>query len=160
MLMQKVITTYDMNKYLTGEYKTPKGFISICADVKQYKNMQDDYYGLRLDYEGTYFKPVEKSYAVIRFQAANIGKAIIPKAEVNGGTYQDPYPFGGVGFTTGTNGRWGSPEWVMPEFTVLDDGAQLFEIFQDGTEVLKAVYRAEAGQFISVEQSHLRFNMD
>jgi len=150
-LMQKVITTYDMNKYLSGEYKTPKGFISICADVKQYKNMHDHYYGLRLDYDGTYFKPDEKSYAVIRFKAANIAKAIIPKSEANGGTFKDPYPFGGAGFTTGTNGYWGSPEWVMPEFTVLNDGAQLFELFPDGTEVLKAIYRAEAGQFVSVE---------
>jgi|GEM_PF-6910221 len=151
-LMQKVITTYDMNKYLSGDYKTPKGFISICADVKQYKNIKDYYYGLRLDYAGTYFKPDEKSYAVIRFKATNIEKAIIPKSKINNGTYLDPYPFGGVGFTTGTNGCWGSPEWVMPEFTVLDDGAQLFEIFQDGSEVLKAIYRAEAGQFVAVEQ--------
>jgi hypothetical protein len=150
-LMQKVITIYDMNKYLSGEYKTPKGFISICADVKQYKNLQDCYYGLRLDYDGTYFKPDEKSYAVIRFKAANIEKAITPRSETNSGTFKDPYPFGGAGFTTGTNGRWGSPEWVMPEFTVLDDGAQLFELFQDGTEVLKAIYRAEAGNFVAVE---------
>ena len=150
-LMQKVITTYDMNKYLSGEYKTPKGFISVCADIKQYKTIPDYYYGLRLDYEGTYFKPDEESYAVIRFKAANIDKAIIPKSTVNNGTYTDPYPFGGAGFTTGTNGRWGSPEWVMPEFTVLNDGAQLFEVFQDGTEVLRAVYRAEAGRFIAVE---------
>ncbi|MEN6461451.1 MAG: S-layer homology domain-containing protein [Syntrophomonas sp.] len=150
-LMQKVITIYDMNKYLSGEYKTPKGFISICADVKQYKNLQDCYYGLRLDYNGTYFKPDEKSYAVIRFRAANIGKVTIPRSKINSGTFEDPYPFGGAGFTTGTNGRWGSPEWVMPEFTVLDDGAQIFELFQDGTEVLKAIYRAEAGQFVAVE---------
>jgi hypothetical protein len=150
-LMQKVITAYDMNKYLSGEYKTPKGFISICADVKQYKNVSDCYYGLRLDYAGTYFKPDDQSYAVIRFKAANIEKAIIPKAKINNGTYLDPYPFGGVGFTTGTNGRWGSPEWVMPEFTVLDEGAQLFEIFQDGTEVLKGIYRTEAEQFVPVE---------
>lgn len=151
MLMQKVITTYDMNKYLVGDYKTPKGFISICADVKQYRTLKDYYYGLRLDYKGSIFNSDENSYAVIRFQATNIEKSIIPKSEINKGTYQDPYPFGGVGFTTGTSGYWGSPEWVMPEFTVLKDGAQIFEIFQDKTETLKAVYSTEKGQFVAVE---------
>ncbi len=149
-LMQKVITTYDMNKYLSGEYKTPKGFVSACADVKQYKTTQDMYYGLRLDYEGTYFKPEGESYAVIRFYATNIDQAVIPKSPANGGTVEDPYPFGGAGFTTGTNGRWGSPEWVMSEFTVLVDGAQLFEVSEDGTETLRGVYTAEAGQFVPV----------
>lgn len=150
-LMQKVITTYDMNKYLSGAYRTPKGFISICADVKQYDSIQEFFNGLRLDYAGTYFKPDEGSYAVIRFKAANIEKAFVPKLVMNGGTFQDPYPFGGAGFTTGTGGTWGSPEWVMPEFTVLYDGAQLFEIFQDGTEVLRGVYKAEPGRFISLD---------
>lgn len=149
-LMQKVITLYDMEKYLSGEYKTPKGFVSACADVKQYNTTEDMYYGLRLDYEGTYFKPEGESYAVIRFYAANIDQAVIPKSPANGGTIEDPYPFGGAGFTTGTNGRWGSPEWKMDEFTVLNDGAQLFEVAEDGTQTLRAVYVAEAGQFVPV----------
>ena len=148
-LMQKVITMYDMGKYLSGEYKTPKGFISVCADVKQYETVQDMYYGLRLDYEGTYFKPEGESYAVIRFYAANVDQAVVPKSSANGGDVEDPYPFGGVGFTTGTNGRWGSPEWVMSEFTILNDGAQLFE---DGKEVLRGVYVAEAGRFLAIEE--------
>jgi len=151
-LMQKVITTYDMEKYLSGEYKTPKGFVSVCADVKQYHTTQDMYYGLRLDYDGTYFKPEGENYAVIRFYAANIDQATIPKSPANGGTVEDPYPFGGAGFTTGTNGRWGSPEWTMAEFTVLNDYAQLFEVQEDGTEILRGVYLAEAGQFVPVEE--------
>ncbi len=149
-LMQKVITLYDMEKYLSGEYKTPKGFLSASADVKQYKTTQDMYYGLRLDYEGTYFKPTGENYAVIRFYADNLDQAIVPRSPANGGTVEDPYPFGGAGFTTGTNGRLGSPEWVMPEFTVLQDGAQLFEVQEDGTEVLRGVYAVEAGQFVPV----------
>lgn len=151
-LMQKVITTYDMNQYLSGAYKTPKGFVSIAADVKQYRTVEDMYYGLRLDYEGTYFKPEEESYAVIRFKADNIEKAVIPKSPANGGDVEDPYPFGGAGFTTGTNGRFGSPEWVMPEFTVLQEGAELYEVYSDGTEVLRAVYHVDCGQFVEVKR--------
>ena len=149
-LMQKVITTYELNKYLAGEYKTPKGFISVAADVKQYKNVADCYYGLRLDYEGSYFKGDDESYAVIRFKAKNIEKSIVPRSPVNGGTYEDPYPFGGVGYTTGTKGRWGSPEWVMPEFTVLYDGAQLFELYQDGREELRGIYSESEGRFLAI----------
>ena len=151
VLMQKVIPIDDMNNYLSGKYKTPKGFISICADVKQYKDISDYYYGLRLDYVGTTFKQDSRSYGVIRFKAANIGKSIIPKSPVNGGTYKDPYPFGGAGFTTGTNGRMGSPEWVMPEFTALDEGAEIFEIYQDGKETLRAIYRTKAGKFMPIK---------
>ena len=119
--------------------------------MKQYETVQDMYYGLRLDYDGTYFKPEGENYAVIRFYAANADQAVVPKSPANGGDVEDPYPFGGAGFTTGTNGRWGSPEWVMNEFTVPDDGAQLFEIQEDGTEILRGVYTAEAGQFVPVE---------
>lgn len=150
-LMQKVITTYDMEKYLSGEYKTPRGYVSVCADVKDYVTMEDMFYGLRLDYEGTYFAPDEDSYAIIRFKAENIGDAIIPRSPANGGDVEDPYPFGGAGFTTGTNGRMGTPEWVMGDFTVLADGAQLLEVMPDGTLILRAVYTVEAGQFVPVE---------
>lgn len=149
-LMQKVITTDRMNEYLSGKQVAFQGFISICADVKQYRKIPDFYYGLRLDYENTTFKPDAESCAVIRFKAANIEKAIIPRLKENGGTFSDKYPFGGVGFTTGTNERLGSPEWVMPEVIVLDDGAQLFQLFQDGREELKGIYQAEAKRFIPV----------
>lgn len=150
-LLQKVATTYDMNKYLSGEYKTPKGFVSICADVNQYKTLEDMFYGLRLDYTGTYFKPDDESYSVTRFCAENGSQAAIPKSPANGGTVEDPYPFGGAGFTTGTNGRFGSPEWTLPGFAqIAEGGAQLFEVYQDGSELLRGVYNEEAGRFLCI----------
>lgn len=150
-LLQKVVTTYDMNKYLTGEYKTPKGFISIGADVKQYKTLEDMFYGLRLDYTGTYFKAEDPSFAVTRFFADNGDQATVPKSPANGGTVTDGFPFGGAGFTTGNNGRFGSPEWTLPGFAEIGDGgAQLFEVYQDGSELLRGVYNPEAGRFLNL----------
>ena len=152
VLMQKVITLYDMNKYLSGEYRTPRGWVSICADVKQYVTTSDMYYGLRLDYVGTYFT-LEEDFAVIRFHAVNADIATIPLSPFNGGDCGDPYPFGGVGFTTGTNGAWGSPEWKFPDFTVLVDGAEIFRVDGSGKETLVGVYVAESGRFVPVGDS-------
>ena len=152
VLMQKVISVSDMDNYISGKYKAPKGFVSICADIKQYKTVADFYYGLRLDYSGTRFKPEDNSCGVIRFKAINITSAFIPKSPFNGGEIKDPYPFGGTGFTTGCNGRFGTPEWVLPDFAVMDDGAQIFEVFKDGSEKLRAVYRVEADRFVESEK--------
>jgi hypothetical protein len=149
VLMQKVITLYDMNKYLSGEYLTPRGSVSICADVNQYVTTSDMYYGLRLDYTGTYFTLAE-DFAVIRFFAVNADIATIPLSPYNGGDCTDPYPFGGVGFTTGTNGVWGSPEWKFSVFTVLVDGAEIFRVDGSGKETLVGVYVAESGKFVPV----------
>jgi len=149
-LMQKVITTDEMQKYLSGEYKTPKGFLSVCADVTEYVTVGDMYYGLRLDYEGSNFDPNAESFAVIRFYAENADQACVPRSPANGGDVEDPYPFGGAGFTTGTNGRLGSPEWVMDEFTVIDERAQLLEVLNNGELILRGVYKLEAGQFVPV----------
>lgn len=151
VLMQKVITLYDMDHYLSGEYLTPKGWTSICADVKQYVTTKDLYYGLRLDYEGTYFT-LDEDFAVIRFFATNADEAVVPRSPVNGGEVEDPYPFGGAGFTTGTNGRMGSPEWQFLDFTVIKDGAELFRISANGTETLMGVYVAEAGRFVPADE--------
>ncbi len=147
VLMQKVITLYDMNKYLSGEYRTPRGWVSICADVKQYVTTADMYYGLRLDYAGTYFTLAE-DFAVIRFHAVNAGIATIPLSPYNGGDCTDPYPFGGVGFTTGTNGVWGSPEWKFLDFTILVDGAEIYRVNSSGQETLVGVYSAESDRFV------------
>lgn len=151
-LLQKVITEYDMNKYLDGSYKTPKGFISICNDVKQYVTTADCYYGLRLDYSGTYFKLDDPQYAVIRFTANNGNEATVPKSPAAGGTVTDPYPFGGAGFTTGTQGRLGSPEWVLNGFADIGDGgAQLLTIAKDGKEKVVGVYNEYADRFLNIK---------
>lgn len=140
-LMQKVIASELIDEYLSGKRKAPKGFISICADVSRYRNCIDYFYGLRLDYKGTRFSNRIRSCGVIRFKAANIEKAIIPRSPENGGYFTDPMPFTGTGFTSGENGRIGTPEWYLPEPAVLDEGAELYEIFNDGTEKLRGVFK-------------------
>lgn len=150
-LMQKVITVYDMNKYLSGEYKTPKGFVYVCADVKHLTTVKELYEGLALNYEGSLFSAEDPSIAVIRFQADNIDTAIIPRSVSNNGTFTDGLPFGGTGFSTGSVTTLGVPEWVLPDFAVLSDGAQLIEITQDGTETLRGTYDSEQNRFIAAE---------
>ena len=153
-VMQKVISLSDMEKYLSGEYTAPKGFVSRACDVKQYRTYDDCYYGLRLDYEypeGVYPHQLETgSCGVIRFTAENAASVIIPTSVKNGGTYTDPAPFGGAGFTTGTNGRVGSPEWVFTDWAQLDSGAELYELDRNGNEVLRGVYDARIGRFVEV----------
>ena len=149
ILVQKVIPAKDIENYISGKYKALKGFISICADVKQLVAPADFYYGLRLDYKNSPYCPDDKSVGIIRFRAVNITSAIIPRTPENGGEFTDSYPFGGAGFTTGSQGRSGTPEWVLKEFAVLEE-AQIFEIFSDGSEKIRAVYNKEKDYFEEV----------
>ena len=159
MLVQKVIPVSYIEKYLNGELKNVTGFFSICADTKHYLTVSDFYYGLRLDsdgegldYEGTLFPMDAQSIGVIRFKATNIEKSIIPRLVSDGGTFSDPLPFGGVGFTTASHGRLTSPEWFLPEIAVLEDGAEIWEVFADGSEILRGVYDTREGRFVRVSQ--------
>lgn len=151
-LMQKIILTSEIDKYISGEYRAPKGFVSICADVKHYKTIADLYHGLRLDYIGSGFKIDDRSYGVIRFKAFNITSAFVPKSKFAGGDISSHHEFGRLGFTAGNNDRLGSPEWFFPDFVIMDDGAQIFEIFSDGSEKLRAVYCIKEDRFIDAEK--------
>ena len=143
--IQKVVPACDICRYATGAKKV-RGFVTLCRDVAHYRTVSDFYYGLRLDYPGTRFAPDMESIGIIRFRARNAGKCIVPRSAVLGGEFSDPYPFGGHGFTTGTNGRLGAPEWVMPESAELEDGSAIFEMRSDGTERLIATYKR--GRFV------------
>ncbi len=151
-LMQKIVSRANMKKYISGELRYPKGFISVCADVSVYETPCDFYCGLRLDYKDTVYTDNDESCAVIRFRAINASLALIPRSPDNGGFIKDPYPFGGAGFTTGFRGRAGTPEWYSKNYLILDDGAQLFEIFRDGREVLRGIYNAKEGRFFPCEK--------
>lgn len=140
VLMQKVVPSGDIGRYISGEKKV-KGFLSVCADTAGYRTVNDFYYGLRLDYPGSKYSHGMKSIGIIRFKAKNASKCIIPRSRGFGGDFSDPYPFGGHGFTTGTNGRLGTPEWVLQEPADLYDGAAIFELWSDGEETLRAIFR-------------------
>ena len=76
---------------------------------------------------------------VISFKSKDIPQNIvIPK----GGTFDNwVYPFTSTGFTAGNNGRFGIPEWNLLQRIDFEDGAELWEVFNDGRETLRAVYK-------------------
>lgn len=97
---------------------------------------------MRLDYPGTQFDLAQKSFGVIRYRTAN-PQLIIPKLpDVKG-----DLPYTGNGFTGGTNGKLGAPEWKSPLERPMD-GAELYEVFADGREVLRAVFSGDQNKFI------------
>ena len=81
----------------------------------------------------------KNSCRVIRFKSKDIPENIvIPK----GGTFDNwVYPFASTGFTSGNNGRLGIPEWNLLQRIDFEDGAELWEVFNDGRETLRAVYK-------------------
>ena len=77
-LMQKLVTKEVMEKYLNGEIKSPKGFISVCADLVHCRTIADFYYVLRMDYPHTKYNPDDEAIGIIRFKASNLDKCFIP----------------------------------------------------------------------------------
>ncbi len=156
-LMQKLVTKEVMEKYLNGEIKSPKGFISVCADLVHCRTIADFYYVLRMDYPHTKYNPDDEAIGIIRFKASNLDKCFIPFNKNLGGNYESPYPFPftGHGFTAGGNGRWGSPEWVILEPVQLLKGSAIFELRKDGTEILKGVYDEKLKRFKRVNNNNL-----
>ena len=51
--------------------------------------------------------------------------------------------------TSGNNDRLGVPEWNLPERIKFIDGDEIWEVFNDGTQRLRGVYKEDLGKFIS-----------
>lgn len=150
-LMQKVIHESEIEKYLSGTWKSCKGYVTTAGDSKHLKTINDIYYGMRLDYSGSLFNKSREKIGIIRFKADNINEAFVPRSPSNGGKVTDGKPFTGNGFTAGNNSRLGIPEWKMENWFDLQDGAELWELLKDGTEKLKAIYSKKQNSFIPVE---------
>lgn len=149
-LLQKVIPKSDIAKYLNGQYKTVGGFVSTAKDAKHLSTFEEIYHGMRLDYQkldGTYpFNLSDESCGVIRYKTSSPSLEV-PKLT---GTPDDaPLPFTGNGFTGGDNGQLGVPEWNSPYYTPIE-GAELYEVLTDGTEILRARFSSTQNQFIAV----------
>ena len=138
-LMQKVIPADDIEQYISGQYFGVQGSIAIASDAKHLKTFEDYYYGLRLDYKNTKFHISRNSCGVIRFKSSKTPQNIvIPK----GGTFDNwAYPFTSTGFTSGNNGRLGIPEWNLLQRIDFEDDAELWEVYSNGQEVLRAVFK-------------------
>ena len=118
---------------------------------------------MRLDYLGSEFVSANATECVvIRFKSNDVENLYIPRNKNNGGILNDPalsdpynkngYPFTGHGFTSGKNGRLGVPEWKMDSFADLQNGeAELYEVFSNGTEILRARFDKQLGQFVPVQ---------
>jgi hypothetical protein len=145
-LMQKVITKNDIQKYLNGEYNNVGGFVSRAVDAKHLESFEDLYYGLRLDYSNTTFFVGDGSCGVIRFKSPSSSNAIIP----SGGTYDAwDYPFTATGFTSGKSGRLGVPEWHLQNRVNFTDGDEIWQVANNGTETLIAIYDETLNKFIA-----------
>ena len=59
------------------------------------------------------------------------------------------YPFTVHGFTSGNNGRLSVPEWYFQSKIDIQEGTEIWEIFNDGTEELRAIYRS--GKFVIIK---------
>ncbi|WP_143186166.1 hypothetical protein [Paenibacillus sp. P3E] len=66
-----------------------------------------------------------------------------------GGIVSEPQPFTGNGFTKATNDQ-SIPEYKYDGYLSLFDGAELYEVSKEGSEVLLATYDVILGQFIKV----------
>ena len=152
-VMQKVISKDAINDYLRKNkpYTTIGGHVTIAADAKHLRTYDDLYYGLRLDYlndKGKLMNFVEDgSCGVIRFKAQSANEFVIPGEELLG---SNGYPYTAHGFTSGNNGRLGVPEWHVGEgkYATIKDGAELWEVYSDGREVLRAVFNNNKFQTI------------
>ena len=99
------------------------------------KSFEDYYYGLRLDYEKTKFHLSKNSCGVIRFKSEDARQIlVIPTSE------DMDYPFTAHGFTSGNNGRLGVPEWKSVKDAEFSEGAEIWEVFNDGKEKLRAIF--------------------
>jgi hypothetical protein len=97
---------------------------------------------------GTKFIVEEGSCGAIRFKNPRSGEAVIP----SGISYEKyDFPFTAHGFTSGKNGRIGIPEWHLQKRLELQEGDEIWEIFHDGSEKLRAVYKFDNGKLKFVE---------
>ena len=159
-IMQKVIPIGDIANYLREDspWYQLKGYVARAADVKQLRTYRDLYESLRLDYlndKGTHnFELTDGSCGVIRYRTPQYAKANKPYSYVmvmgSEKAYTANPSFTGNGFTAAKNGLV-VPEFIFDTYTDLGNGAELYQIFDNGTEKLLAIFDIRQKRFIEVE---------
>ena len=143
-LLQKVVSLEDMPIYMNNTYGgTVGGFVSVAADMKRISTMFDTYWGLRLDYTGTKFRPNGAGYAVIRFFSPAAAALTVPFCVELGGTQPHAWPNTGGGFTASKLADGGLPEYTFPIYSAPNVGAELYEVSPEGREILRSTYTPE-----------------
>jgi Fe-S cluster biosynthesis and repair protein YggX len=148
-ILQKAIPKSEFNDYLSGYRNQVGGYITTAKDAKHLNTFDEIYYGMRLDYSGTKFSINDGSCGVIRYKTSNVSSIEVPRSPANGGSISDLMPFTGHGFTSAENGLLGVPEWKSGYLTP-NEGAELWEVFSDGTEILIATFSTSLNKFILV----------
>jgi hypothetical protein len=146
-VLQKVVPKNDIVKYTSGQYTQIGGFVSTAKDAKHLNSFDDIYYGMRLDYTANGVQPFnlsDGSCGIIRYKTSN-PNLTVPKLPTETGVL----PYSGNGFTGGNSGRLGVPEWKSP-YNTPQDGAELWEVFSDGSEILRARFSTVQNKFITI----------
>lgn len=134
--------------YLEGAYAPDgmRGAVTIADDTAHLGTPGMIHDGLRLDYDNSAFTPNDANAHVIRFQTdpASSGSYDVPRHSSMGGSGDyDGWgdPFTGNGFTK-------AGDDVVPEYGANDirmrEGAEMWEILDDGTQRLVAVLQRDA----------------
>ncbi|MFI2839737.1 hypothetical protein [Mycolicibacterium sp. PDY-3] len=134
--------------YLGGAYAPDgmRGAVTIADDTAHLGTPGMIHDGLRLDYDNSAFTPNDANAHVIRFQTdpASSGSYDVPRHSSMGGSGDyDGWgdPFTGNGFTK-------AGDDVVPEYGANDirmrEGAEMWEILDDGTQRLVAVLQRDA----------------
>ncbi len=148
-LMQKVIPQEDIGRYI-HEFTTIRGYVTRAKDTKQLGDYSSLYDSLRLDYTSTPYNPKKDlSLGIVRFKPVDAEIINIPYGKRMGGVFSWAWPFTGNGFTAALNNQ------AIPEFLIaagksvgMQEGAELYEVYKDGTEKLRAVFHN--GKFVAI----------
>ncbi len=144
----KILTQSDLIKYSLGKEVSLRGFVYRFKDVTGLNTPEAIIEGLSLTYENSPFTMGDHTVGVITFQAENAENLMVPKSKHNGGSFIEGYPFGGAGFTTGSDEIIGVPEWLFVEKAKITS-ATLYELKADGTWYEMGIYDESTEQFIS-----------
>ncbi len=119
------------------------GSVTVAGDTSHLGTPGQIHDGLRLDYIDTPYSPNDAGAHIIRFQAdlESPGTYDVPRnSDMGGSNRYDSWddPFTGNGFTK-------SGDDIIPEYfatgTRMRDGAEMWEVLDDGTQRLVAVFR-------------------
>ena len=146
-LLQKIIPKSEISNYTNGEFTKIGGFVSTAKDAKHLNTFEDVYQGMRLDYSINGAQPFnlsDGSFGVIRYKIPTPNLTVPKIPEVPG-----DLPYTGNGFTGGTNGKLGVPEWKS-QYQTPNEGAELWEVFSDGSEIIIAKFSTAQNKFLKV----------
>lgn len=160
-VMQKVVPISDLANYLNGTRTQVKGCVTAAADSKHLKTFDEIYHGERLDYTMT--DPVTgltepspftgaSECAVIRYKSDDTGNVVSldnrPDSKDPGAKppFCSDAPFTNHGFTSGSNGTLGVPEWGTAPTKNITEG-EVWVVDSSGKESLVGVYNPTNKRF-------------